>query len=335
MCAAGVRPLADSHELSIMGLSELRGGLGRVLAVYRLLRDEFRSAAPPDLVVLIDFPDFNLLVAKAAKKSGIKVFYYVSPQVWAWRRGRIRSICRRVDRMVVLFPFEVELYRARGLDAHFVGHPLAEEVTNSRTCQDTRAKYDLTPKGFVVALLPGSRRREVETLLPPMLEALKLLKNPAEGAIALAPGLEAGLVEELVERSGAHVEVISGDTYNLVAAADVVVTASGTATVECAVLGRPMVVVYRMSRFSYAVARALVRVDFVAMPNIILGRKVVPELIQDDVTPGQVAAEVDRYLADPELRRSTEAELAELKGRIVRPGAALRAASLALETLAS
>jgi lipid-A-disaccharide synthase len=330
MRASGVRTIVDSRELSVMGFTELGGRLGQIVGAYRLLARELRQS-PPGLVVLIDFPDFNLRLAAAAKRAGVRVVYYVSPQVWAWRRGRIATICRRVDRMIVLFPFEVDLYRSCGLDAHYVGHPLAEEVRATRTPAETRRAWSIPADRPLVVLLPGSRRREVARIAPVMLEAARRLSDRAVFALAKAPGLGRDPIERLVAESGLPIATVEGDTYNLVAAADAAAVASGTATVECAVLGCPMAVVYRMSPVSYAIARSLVRVPFIAMPNIVLGRRVVPELIQKAATPDALAREITRLLDSESERAEVTDGLAEVRSRLLVPGAAERAARLVLE----
>jgi lipid-A-disaccharide synthase len=333
MRAAGVRTLVDSRELSVMGFSEVGSALGRVLGAYSALKRELWASPRPDLLVLIDFPDFNLRLAATARRAGVRVLYYVSPQVWAWRRGRIAKICRLVDRMIVLFPFEADVYRRCGLDTHFVGHPLAEEVAPTRTAAETRARWGIAEGAPLVALLPGSRRAEVRRMLPLMLAAARRLEGRAAFAIAKAPDLPAGLLESFVGGADRGVATVENDTYNLVAAADAAAVTSGTATVETALLGCPMAVVYRMSPLSYAIARRLVRVPFIAMPNIILSERVVPELIQDAATPETLATELGRFLGDGALRAATRARLGEIRRRLAVPGAVGRAADLALEMI--
>lgn len=333
MREAGVDTRFESSELSMMGISEVSSGLRRAFAILRDLRGELRSSHPPDLVIPIDFPDFNLRLAKAAHKAGVKVFYYVAPQVWAWRRGRMDKICQWVDRLAVLFPFELELWRAKGMDAHFVGHPLAEDVVATRAREETRALHGLTADRPLLALLPGSRRKEIEMMLEPMLGAAEILQDRVQVAVARAPGLAPGLVEEVVAGRGGHVTVVEDDTYNLVAAADVTLSTSGTATVECALLGCPTVVGYRMSKTTYAIASRLVDVPHIAMPNLILGREVFPELVQDAVTAERMAAEVSRFLDEPDYLRETVLALDGVREQLVRPGAAGRAAELALEMI--
>jgi len=334
MRAAGVDTVVDTAELSVMGFSELGREIGRVLRTHRDLRRQLREHGP-DLFVPIDFPDFNLPLCGVARKAGVKVFYYVSPQVWAWRQRRIETIARTVDRMLVLFPFEAEIYRQHGIDAHFVGHPLAESLSVSRSRVDVRRDLDVADGEPMVVLLPGSRRREVKLMLPVMLEAAALLG--VSPVVAEAPMLAEGFVRDVIRTAGRGYKAVAcrrGDAYNLVAAADLALVTSGTATLEAALAGCPMVVAYRMSRFSYALARRLVRVPFIAMPNLLLGREVVRELVQDDVTPANVAAEARRILGDNAVRDRMTRDFAEICRMLTRPGAADRAAALALELLA-
>lgn len=334
MRAAGARTFIDIAELSIMGFSEVVGALGRTIGIYRRLAREIRSPEGPDTVVLVDFPDFNIPLSRVAKRAGRRVIYYVSPQVWAWRRGRIDKIARRSDRVLVLFPFEEEIYRRHGVDAHFIGHPLAADVAATRTRAEVRDRYGIDPDRPLVVLLPGSRSKEVRAILPVMLGAARLLSDKASFAIAAAASVDRALIDALVAGSATDVAIAVDDTYNLVAAGDAVAVASGTATVECALLGVPMVVVYRMSALSYAIARSLVRVAHIAMPNIILGDRVVPELVQGQATPEALAREIRAYLDDPILSRRTGQRLSGLRDMLIRPDGIENAARLVLETSA-
>jgi len=321
-----------ASDLSIMGVTEVARRLATVVRSYRSLRRQIlrggRDGKRPDLVVLIDFPDFNLRLAAVARRAGVPVLYYVSPQVWAWRRYRIRTLARRVDRLAVVFPFEEELYR--GLtDVTFVGHPGLETVRATRSRDEVRRSLGIEDDRPLIALLPGSRGPEVRELLPPMHAALADLGGPVHGVVALAD-------ESLREIVGTHapdLPTIAGQTYDLVAAAELVLVASGSASLETALLGRPMIICYRLSAFSYAVARALVRVPFMGMPNLILGRLVVPELLQRDVTPARIAAEARAILGDEARRASMEADLDRVRARLGEPGAARRAAEIAAEML--
>lgn len=324
----GMRTVVDSEHVATMGIVETIGTLGRHLRLYRslvaMLRDD-----PPDLLVLVDYPEFNLLLARRAKRLGVRVFYFIGPQVWAWRSGRIAKIRERVDRMAVVFPFEPELYnRAGERFAEFVGHPLLDVVTATEEPAATRRRYGLAADAPVLALLPGSRRKEVSQIGPAMIEAAVALRREGwQPIVAVAPGLaEADLAPLGGGLSG--LTVARDDTYNVLACADAAVVASGTATVETALLGCPMVIVYRMAPFSFWIARRLVRVDWIGMPNIILRRGVFPELVQEEASADAIAQRV-RELREraPEMR----AALAELRAALGAPGAARRAAELALE----
>jgi len=328
--AAGMRVLTDTSEVQTMGFVETLGTLGQLVKAYRRLKGYLRDERP-DLVVLIDYPEFNLMVAGAAKRLGIPVFYYIGPQVWAWRRGRVRKIRRRVDRMALIFPFEPELYNDERHVADFVGHPLLDVVTADRPTAETRRLYGLAPEGRVLALLPGSREKEVQYLLPPMVEAAEQLKADGwQPIVALAANLEPEFLDGVLGRP-LGLPIARGDTYNTVAAADVVVVASGTATLETALLARPMVIVYRVAMLTYVLARLLVRVRNIGMPNLVLGRSVFPELIQGKVRPETIAAAVRQVVAEAS---SVDPALREVRGRLGEPGAARRAAQLALDLIA-
>lgn len=333
MREAGVATAIDIGELSVMGVAEVVGALARVRRIYRRILAEMDSSRRPDLLVLVDFPEFNLLLARAARRRGIPVLYYVSPQVWAWRRGRVRKIRARVDAMVVLFPFEEEFYAAHGVPARFFGHPLAEAVKPSRPASETRARHGLPTDAPLVALLPGSRVKEVDRHLPLMLDAARRLAPRTRFAIARAPGIDRARLQRAAAEVGVDVAIVEDDTYNLLAAADAAAVASGTATVETALLGCPHVVVYKTSALTYVVARALVRTRYIGMPNIILDAPVVPELIQNRATPVALAAELRRFLDDAAYASSVRERLAGVRDALVRPGAADRAAAYALELL--
>jgi lipid-A-disaccharide synthase len=329
--AAGMHILVDTATVSTMGFVETFGTLGRLLSTYRRLR-RFLVEERPQLVVLIDFPEFNLFLAKRAKAMGIPVFYYIGPQVWAWRRGRVRKIARRVDRLGLVFPFEPELYNnGHGL-AEFVGHPLLDAARPTRTREATLAHYHLDPARPLLALLPGSRKKELRHLMRPAMEAAEQLRQSGwQVVIALAHTLTRDDVAAALGGKLPAVPIVENDTYNLIHAADTVLVASGTATLETALLGRPMVIMYRVAPLTFALARLLVHVEHIGMPNLILGRAVFPELIQGDVTPEKLVAAVQEVFA----RRGELVEaLHELRGKLGEPGAAGRAARMALELMA-
>ena len=328
--AEGMEILVAAEELSIMGLTEVVGQAGTILSSYRKVRRAIlgKDGARPDLVILIDFPDFNLRLAGVAKRNGIPVFYYVGPQVWAWRRYRVRTLARRVDRLAVVFPFEADLYK--GLTrVDFVGHPALETVRADSTRSSVRAELGLAEEQRLVAVLPGSRRAEINSLLPVFQGALARQRD-VRGVIALAGEELRPTAESLADPD---LPILTGRTWDLVAAADLVLLSSGTATLETALLGTPMVVAYQLSPLSFAIAKRLVQVDHIAMPNLILERRAVPELVQDEVTVDRVAAAASEILEDPELSARMRRDLALVRERLGTPGAADRAAEIAIEML--
>jgi lipid-A-disaccharide synthase len=331
---AGMRTIADAGDVATVGVVEGVRQLGTLMRLYRALTRTLREN-PPDLCILVDFPEFNLRIARAAKRAGVPVLYYIGPQVWAWRRGRVRTIARRVDHLAVVFPFEPALYTGRGCAVEFVGHPLLDRVCATRSREATLAAHGLDPTKRLVLLLPGSRAKEVDHLLPPMLAAVKELAAPdRQFVLALAHTVPRAGVEAAIQRTGAGVPVVDGDTYNLMAAADLALVASGTATLECALLECPMVIAYRVARLTYALAWVLVRgVRHIGMPNIVAGRGIVPELLQGAVTGPRLAAEARAILETPGRREEMVADLRAVRARLGRGGAAARAAAIAAEML--
>jgi lipid-A-disaccharide synthase len=333
--AAGMRTSVDATEVATMGFLEAAERLGAVARAYRQMRRRLLSD-PPDLLILIDFAEFNLALAGVAHRRGVPVLYYISPQVWAWRRGRIRKIARRVDRLAVVFPFEAPLYAGSGARAEFVGHPLLDRVHASGSREEICARHGLDPGKRLVALLPGSRSKEMRLILPVMAEAAEGLvaRGDVQCVLALADTLSEADIAATMRGRGLPATVVQRDTYDLIHASDVVLVASGTATLETALLERPMVIVYRVAALTYALARRLVSVPFIGMPNLIAGKAVVPELIQHEATGARLAAEAARFLDDAALHASTRAALAELRPMLGGGGAARKAAAIAAEMLA-
>jgi lipid-A-disaccharide synthase len=328
---AGMHILVDTAAVATMGFVETFGTLGRLLSAYRRLK-RFLVEERPQLVILIDFPEFNLFFAKRVKALGIPVFYYIGPQVWAWRRWRVRKIVRRVDRLGLVFPFEPALYNNGHRVTAFIGHPLLDIVQPTQTREQTLALYRLDPARPLLAVLPGSRKKELRHLLRPALDAAALLvRDGWQAVIALAHTLTKDEVAAALGGRMPALPIVENDTYNVIHAADAVLVASGTATLETALLGRPMVIMYRVAALTFALARLLVHVDHIGMPNIILGRGVFPELIQGDVTPEKLVAAVQDVNA---RRDELTAALHELRGKLGAPGAATRAARMALELMA-
>lgn len=324
MRAAGLEAVAHSSEISVVGITEVLRVLPRAREIFAALLQEVDRRRPA-LAVLVDFPDFNLRLAKELKRRGVEVVYYISPQVWAWRRGRVKTIARIVDRMLVLFPFEVDFYRQHGVDVVHVGHPLVDEVPSPPQAWDRDG-----PAGgpYRVALLPGSRVSEVEALLPTLLDAARRLASalPVELHLIKAPTISRDLLEEHLQIAGLPVVIVSEDRFTAIADSHLALCASGTATLEVGLLGTPMIMVYRLASWTYALAKLLVRLPNVSLVNLVLGRRVVPELIQGEANPERIAAEAARVLTDARVREEMRAGLAELRGRLGEGGASRRAA---------
>ena len=331
LMAGGGELLADYRGISVTGLVEALRVVPRSFAVMNRLIDAARSEKPQALVV-IDFPDFNFRLAAAVKKLGIPVIYYISPQLWAWRRNRMRTMKRIADRVLVIFPFEEALYRDAGVPVEFVGHPLVDLARAQEPKESFLREIGLDGSRPIVALLPGSRPNEVHRLLPVMRDAAAQISRQlreAQFVVARAPSLDDRLFSSVRWTGTKPIEVLAR-TDDVLAVADVAVTASGTATVQAALHGRPMVVVYRLSPLTYRLGRRFVHVDTFAMVNLIAGRRIVPELIQDDCTPENVSREVLSLLTDAARFEATRAALKDVRQKLGAPGASGRAAEAVL-----
>ncbi len=335
MREAGVVMLADAAEISVVGATEVLTHIGAIYRIYSRLK-RFLKEDRPDLLVLIDFPDFNIMLGKVAKKLGIPVLYYISPQVWAWRKGRIKKIAEIVKAVIVVFPFEVDLYKPAGVDVRFVGHPLTDVVKSEYTKVDARKQLGLDPKRRTVALLPGSRKKEIMHLLPDMLEAARKLESLYEDlqfVLPVAPTLKIDFVQHYVDRSGVAVTVVDGGVYIALRASDAAIVTSGTATLETGLLGVPMAIVYRISSMSYLIGKLIIDVNHIGLVNIVAGKRIVPELIQQDATPENMADAVSKILNDPAYYKSITDGLATVRARLGNAGASARAADVVLELL--
>ncbi|CAG1065017.1 lipid-A-disaccharide synthase [uncultured bacterium] len=324
----------DSREVSVVGIVEVLGKLLKILKSMRSLKGDLRGDHF-DAVVLIDFPDFNLRLAKEAKRLNIPVIYYISPQVWAWRKGRLGKIARVVDKMLVVFPFEVTLYRQAGVDVEYVGHPLADTVRCGLTREEARAAMSISPGETAIALLPGSRTGEVKRLLGPMVNAAGLITRKLKGARFLLPAagsINDGLLKKYLKQSGARIDVVRGAMYTALRASDAAIVASGTATLETALIGTPQVIVYRMSPISYAIAKSLVKLPHAGLPNIVAEKEVVPELIQGEATPQKMADEVLSML-EGKKREAILEGYDEIKRNLGRGGATDRVAKAVYNTI--
>ncbi|HVS65271.1 MAG TPA: lipid-A-disaccharide synthase [Thermoanaerobaculia bacterium] len=333
MVAEGLETLADSREIAVIGLTEALRVVPRAHQILRALERAARDRRPA-VAVLIDSPDFNLPLAKRLHRAGTPVVYYVSPQIWAWRESRVATVARCVDRMLVLFGFEVDFYRRHGVEVEHVGHPLVDEVASHPQAWEVDGSAEREVR---LALLPGSRRSEVEALLPCMLEGARLLgrRRNIRVRVIVAPGLDRGLLESIVERTAAGaaaaggrlaVEWIEEARHRVIADSHLAFCASGTATLEVGLLGTPMVVVYRLNRWTYWLARRLVRVPHIALVNLVLGARVVPELVQVQTEPANLAETAERLLGDRATLDRMREELRRLRPALGEGGASRRAA---------
>jgi lipid-A-disaccharide synthase len=330
----GIRVLVDVARIAGMGLAELVGNLKSLWRAYWLLRRSLRDQRP-DLLILIDFPEFNLRLARLAYHWDIPVLYYISPQVWAWRKGRTRKIARWVSRIAVVFPFEVPLYEKEGARVTFVGHPLLDLVRSNQSRDVTLNRHGLDPTKQTIVMLPGSRKREVDYLFPLMLRAATRLcaQQEIQFVVLRASTVDRRQIETMLSMAPIPVTIAEMDAYNVLNASDMAWVASGTATLEAALLRKPMIVVYRLSWLTYALARLLVRVNHIGMVNIVAGERVVPELIQGDVTEDKICTETQRILTDPNLCRQMVKRLEEVRKRLGSPGAPRRVAEMALSLI--
>lgn len=328
----------DSKDVSVVGIVEVIEKLPTLWGAYNALKKRL-SQGRFDAVVLIDFPDFNLHIAKAAKKLGIPVIYYISPQVWAWRRGRIKTIARLVDKMLVVFPFEAALYQQAQVDVEYVGHPLVDIAHSELTIIEARRTLGIDDNAIVISLLPGSRTGEVRRMLPIMLKASGMINTElkAEGVFILpaAASIDDSHLAVFLENAPVKVRVIRDAMYAALRASDAAVVTSGTATLETALIGTPMAIVYKLSPVSAILGRLLVRGKFVGLPNIVVNKEVVPELLQEDATPENISREILNVINDKDKREAMLRGFDEVKAALGGGGAAARAAAAIKKIIAT
>jgi len=326
MRAAGVELEGDISKTAVVGPFEMIGSLKALFSVFRRLANRAASE-PPSAAILIDFPDFNLRLAKRVKNHGVPVIYYISPQVWAWREGRVKQIHRLVDKMLVIFPFEEELYRKANVDVEFVGHPLMDMVRPTQSKDEFCRKYGLDARKPILAILPGSRRKEVRFILPTLCRTTELIaaqKPDCQFVLPMASGLDRHLLESIVQSR--PITIATNDTYNAIRYSRAAIVASGTATLETALLGTPEVIVYRISRATWLLGKFLLKVRLFGIVNIILGEEVVPELFQDNMTPERVSKTALRLMDDVWLQSQIRGNYEKLKRQLGRGNVAERVA---------
>lgn len=333
MAAAGVRILYDIKELSVMGFVEVVKNYPHIKGIFNKLV-EILKMDPPDVLVTIDYADFNMRLAQAAKNLGIKVVYYIAPSAWAWRRGRAKTIAASVARVASIFPFEADVYREAGAKVSFVGHPLLDIVKPSLTREEAYRYFAADPARPLITLMPGSRRQEIETLLPEMLQALRLIRErqpDLQAFLPLASTISHDLVAEMCARYQADIQIVAGHTYDLLAISTFVIASSGTATLEAALLGTPAIITYKLSPLTWLLGKLLVKIPHVGLPNIVAGQRILPELIQGEVQAEKIAAIAEEWLRDAgELPRIRE-ELRMMRRKLGEPGAVKRVAQVILD----
>jgi lipid-A-disaccharide synthase len=331
---AGVKILVPSSDMAVVGLTEVFSRWRSILKAYFQLKSILKHTGP-DLLILIDYPEFNIPLARQAKRFNVPVLYYISPQVWAWRAGRTKKLACRVDRMAVILPFEEGYFRQKGLPVDYVGHPLLDAIPAGLNKREAMMQLDLEGRTPIIGLLPGSRKEEVIRLLPPMVKAAELLKTRYPRLTCVLPcasTIPPELIESIVSQSTVSIKVIEGDIYRALSACDFALVKSGTATLETAIMGVPMVIVYHISPISYWAARMAVKVPFVGLVNLVAGEKVVPELIQNDMTPENLVRETVDILESSDRRENMVKKLREVRERL-RQGASEKTAQIALEMM--
>jgi lipid-A-disaccharide synthase len=334
---AGVTLLFPSSEIAVVGITEALGKIWAIRRAWQKLKSEIRSD-PPCVAILIDFPGFNLRLSKLLKSADIPVLYYVSPQIWAWNPRRIRTIVRTVTKMAVILPFEERIYQEAGVDVEFVGHPLMDLLNTDCTRDEARSMLGLPQDCLAIGVLPGSREREIKSLLPPLLGAGETLRQQFASCrfvLPVASTIARTIVEAYTKRVSFPVDIVDGKSYEVLRAVDLALVASGTVTLEGAIAHAPMVIVYKVSVISYLLGRLLVKVKCIGLANIVTGKRVVPEYIQGDVNPQTIATAAAQILSDPARIQEIQQEFRNVTAKLGGPGASTRVAQIAVDMMGS
>jgi lipid-A-disaccharide synthase len=334
MAEAGCEILIPGEELSVMGLVEVIGHFPVIYRAFQRLKAILHGTGRPDLLITIDFPDFNLRLAKEAKKAGIPVLHYVSPQVWAWRRGRVKKIARVVDRLAAILPFEPAYYQGEDIEVEYVGNPLVDEAQVGVGRDDFLRRLGIDPSDPVIGLFPGSRRNEVRFILETILDAAEAIlqaKPRTRFLLPVASSLSDALFEAKLAERSLPVTLVHDSLYDTANACDAVLCVSGTVTLQTALVGTPMAILYKMAPLTYAIGRRLVKVENVGLANIVAGERVVKEFIQEEATPAALAAEILQILDDGDYNAKIRQGLAGIQEKIGAPGCSERVAAMASE----
>ncbi len=331
MCAAGCRILFPSDELSVMGIVEVVRHLPNIFRRFRQLKRVLLEAVPPSLLILIDFPDFNLRLARVAKAAGIPVLYYISPKVGAWRSGRAKVIAERVDRLALIFPFELQIYAPLGVSAEYVGNPLLDEFTQNQPQGLLRSKLGIGADEQVIGIFPGSRNSELEHILDVLVATAELLhakKPAAKFLLPVAPSLSRNLLEQRFSNTNLPIFIVEENIYEVATACDAVLTVSGTVTLQLALVGTPLAILYKVAPLSYRIGKHLIKIKYVGLPNIVAGRRIVQEFIQDAAEPTAMGDEILRLLDDQDYIETMLQDLEEVRKMLGDPGCSVRVSSI-------
>ena len=337
MVIAGVDIIEHSSQMAVVGLTEVFSRSNTILKAYFKLRSILKNDRP-DLLILIDYPGFNISLAGAAKKFGVPVLYYISPQIWAWRSGRIKKISGRVDRMAVILPFEKDFYLDMGssLPVEYVGHPLMDQVPWNLNKDFIKDEFGINENDTVIGLLPGSRNEEIKKLLPDMLGAAEIISSKTDNLKCLIPvahTISPELINSIKQNSSLNIITTSKGVYPVLSVSDIAFVASGTATLETAIMGVPMIITYRISPLSFGIAKRVVKVPYVGLVNLVAGEEVAPELLQKDVAPRIIADKALEILNDNERKMDIKQKLEDVRNSLGEPGASARTAGIAFEMM--
>jgi lipid-A-disaccharide synthase len=329
MQQAGVKLLYNLADLAVVGFVEVLKNLKKIKSAFSLILNK-ADELKPDAAILVDYPGFNLRLAKELKKINIKVIYYISPQIWAWGLNRIKLIKEVVDKMIVVFKFEEELYKKFGIDAVFVGHPFLDIVKPDISRDELLQSYSLAKNKLTISLMPGSRVREVTTLLPLMLKSAKLLQeklHDLQFIIIKSSSVSKEIFDKLLDNQNQEFKIIENKTYNCLDASDFVLVASGSATLEAAILQKPMVIIYKVTLLTWIFLKFMLRIPYVGLVNVVAGKKIVPECLQFKATPKRICSNILEILNSPERTNQIKADLAKMRNSLGTEGANARAAA--------
>ena len=335
MREAGVELLYDCREIAVMGIIEVLAKWGTIMGALDILKKSLANN-PPDLLILVDYQEFNMKLAKAAKKLGIKVMFYIGPQVWAWRSHRVKKIGRHIDMMAVLFPFEEDFYKKAGVPVRFVGNPLVDEVKTSMSLEEAQKTFNLVSSLKTIGLFPGSRKSEIFRILPTLLESAQKVFDQypdSQFIIPVASTINMDSVQPLLDRYTLPIKIVHSHIHDVMNCCDAIVTASGTVTLETALMTTPMVIVYKMSGFSYNIMKRLITIDHIGLPNILAGREIVKELLQENANSESISNEILKMLTDNEYHQQIVTDLEAVRNKLGDSGGSERVANLAYEML--